>query len=245
MQKFPRKIKFETIKALLSRTGNQCAFPGCVHPIFNDSNLLVAQLCHIEAVSPDGPRYNPDTTTEQVNSYDNLVFLCYRHHRETDNQKAFDKGFLTKIKYEHEIKFKESGFKISDTVLTEVLTEINDYWDSVDNINKNEHTAFDFKIVIDTTADELKLIDEVRQIVKKLDWLISILPKNLEVDYFEIVCLGFPNNISRLTVLLEQLEIKILELKLVNEPKSAALRSELERLRTEFKKTAKNAGLLD
>ena len=85
MQKFQRKIKFETIKALLARSGNQCAFSNCVHPIFNDNNLFVSQLCHIEAISPEGPRYNPDATAEKVNSYSNLLFLCYRHHKETDD----------------------------------------------------------------------------------------------------------------------------------------------------------------
>lgn len=245
MQKFPRKIKFETIKALLSRTGNQCAFPGCDHPIFNDNNVLIAQLCHIEAVSPDGPRYNPTTTTDQVNSYGNLIFLCYRHHKETDDPNAFDTRRLVQLKNDHESKFREAGFGIDDKVLAEVLSQINDYWDTVDNVNKNEHTAYEFKIEIDVNADEQELLEDIRQLLNNLDRLLSVLPKQLEEKYFEIICLGIPNTFSRLSVLLEQLELKILELKHINEPQSLRIKEELDRLRIKFKETARNAGIAD
>jgi len=41
----------ETIKKLLLRSGNECAFPGCLEVLFNDDNKLIGECCHIEAAS--------------------------------------------------------------------------------------------------------------------------------------------------------------------------------------------------
>jgi hypothetical protein len=76
--------KLETIRALFARSGNQCAFPGCIHPLVNDKQKFIGQVCHIEAAMPEGERYNPEQNDEQRRSYENLLILCYQHHIETD-----------------------------------------------------------------------------------------------------------------------------------------------------------------
>lgn len=77
---YKRKISTNVYRSLLSRSGNQCAFPGCPKSIFNENHKLIAQLCHIEPVGDKEVRYNPNLTDELVNDYDNLLFLCYQHH---------------------------------------------------------------------------------------------------------------------------------------------------------------------
>ena len=47
----------QTIRALLSRTGNECFFPGCNHRFIDEDHLFIGQICHIEAAVPGGPRY--------------------------------------------------------------------------------------------------------------------------------------------------------------------------------------------
>jgi hypothetical protein len=245
MNGFPRKVKIETIKALLARTGNQCAFPNCGHPIFNNDNLLIAQLCHIEAVSPDGSRFNSETTTEKVNSYDNLVFLCYRHHKETDDVDNFPTHTLRQLKLDHERKFHESNFKVADRILNEILKEINDYWTEIETINKYEHVLPEFQVEIDVSSNEQQILINIRERLQHFDYLTRLLTKDLKQEYFEILCLGIPNTMTSISTLIDQLEIKILELKLLNDPSQKDIKEELNRMKLNFKETAKRAGYMD
>ena len=77
----------ETYKLLYVRSGNECAFPGCNHPIFNDDGLYIAQLCHIKAANVGGQRYDENQTDEQRRAPENLLFMCHRHHKETGPQR--------------------------------------------------------------------------------------------------------------------------------------------------------------
>ena len=106
-----------TLRAILARSGNQCAFPGCVHPIVNEKHQFIAQVCHIEAAAPDGQRYNPAMTEEQRRAYDNLLLLCYRHHIETNDIREFTVEALKRMKAQHEAQFQERLFKPSEEVV--------------------------------------------------------------------------------------------------------------------------------
>ena len=245
MKRLPRKILFKTIKALLAKSGNQCAFPNCNHALFNSNNLFISQLCHIEAISPEGPRYNPYTTTEKVNSYDNPILLCYQHHKETDDTSIYNTEKLRQIKCEHENRFKAHKFELVDNIVKRTLDEINDYWETVEQINSQEHIAPDFKVEIQTYDNEIVIINNINKQMKSLDKMLSDLIRKSKIHDFELICLAIPNTMTRLNVLLEQLEIRIFELKLINEPSKESLRKELNQLRENFKKTAKNAGLWD
>lgn len=95
-------VEKETLRNLALRSRNQCAFPGCTHPIMNDKNELVAELCHIEAAEEGGQRYNSAQSDEQRRSYENLMFLCHRHHKETDDVSIFTPEKLREMKSTHE-----------------------------------------------------------------------------------------------------------------------------------------------
>ena len=53
-----KKIPEKTLRLLYAHSGNQCAYPGCCAPIFEDDGLLTAECCHIKAFSIGGPRYD-------------------------------------------------------------------------------------------------------------------------------------------------------------------------------------------
>lgn len=90
------------LRDLAIRSRNKCAFPGCDHPILNERNNYIAELCHIEAAEPGGPRYNASSDDEVRRSYRNLLFLCHQHHKETDNEGEFPVERLRQIKEKHE-----------------------------------------------------------------------------------------------------------------------------------------------
>lgn len=62
----------DTIRDLAIRSKNQCAFPGCDQPLLGLTGDYIAELCHIEAAEPGGPRFNPQQSDEERRSYNNL-----------------------------------------------------------------------------------------------------------------------------------------------------------------------------
>lgn len=132
-----RAINSRVYKALLSRSGNKCAFKGCTHPIFNDKFEFVAQLCHIEAVSKKGQRFNPLLSIEEINSYENLLFLCYKHHAETNDVNIYTVKVLKEIKHEHESKYISSPYKVDMSHIFALKKEVEDYWSMVEDANIN------------------------------------------------------------------------------------------------------------
>ena len=98
-----RYIKPDVWKRLYAHSGNQCAFPGCCAPIFEDDGLYTAECCHIKAANPGGPRYDASQTAEDRNGLDNLMFLCSRHHTIVDaDVETYTTEKLQQIKQEHE-----------------------------------------------------------------------------------------------------------------------------------------------
>jgi len=103
----PRSIAPATKNRLYSLSGNQCAFPGCNEKLFNEEGKNFSNICHIEAASPGGERYNANSTDDYRRSYENLILLCSKHHTETNNIDKYTVDVLKKMKREHEAKFLE------------------------------------------------------------------------------------------------------------------------------------------
>jgi len=240
-----RSIKLKTLKALLAKSGNQCAFEGCSHPLFSEENIFVAQICHIEAVSPNGPRFNSTLSSESINSYENLLFLCYRHHKEIDRIGAYSIKKLKEIKSLHEKKFTTTQFSVDNEILEELLEEVNNYWKRIEHLNTIQHVTQDFRLPIDVTKDEVKLIEDIRGQFKVLLNISDMLTMNLKNECFEITSLAIPNTSTRLSILLDQLEIKVFEKKLSQNPSSKMLKRKLNALRAAFEQVADSVGLAD
>ena len=98
------------IKKLYALSGNECANPSCSNELVNpDDNAKDDQICHIEAASSNGPRYNPNQTDDERRSFDNLILLCHKCHDMIDNNPTiYTVELLKKWKQNHQEKVRNS-----------------------------------------------------------------------------------------------------------------------------------------
>lgn len=120
----------EVMRELYLLSGNNCAIPNCGSLIIDAKGVVVGEVCHISAAMPDGPRFDPQMTNEQRRQVSNLILLCRGHHAQVDSKQRredFPVSVLTKIKRDHEAKFKG---------IEDALTHSFDagYADSTDNL---------------------------------------------------------------------------------------------------------------
>jgi len=96
------------LKILFQRSGNRCAFPDCkrilVHPESDlDDPVVLSEVAHIVARSPDGPRGEYPLPLEERDKYDNLILLCEEHHHIVDTQPhTYTVERLRQMKSDHE-----------------------------------------------------------------------------------------------------------------------------------------------
>jgi hypothetical protein len=174
--------KIDVFKALFARSGNQCAFPGCTQPLINEKNKFIAQVCHIEAASEGGERYNPNGNDEHRRSYENLLILCYPHHVETNDVDEYPVERLLKIKREHEQMFLKSDFKLDEAVLYRLSFEMEKYWSDIDRLNQLEHIFADSGLAMDVKGDSsfFDVIASVHDAVDGIEKLLELLHKSDE-----------------------------------------------------------------
>ena len=260
----------DTYKLLYSRSGNECAFPQCNHPIFNDEGTYVAQLCHIRAANEGGPRYDKEQSNEQRRASENLLFMCYRHHVETDDVEKYSVSELENIKSTHESQFTETGKKITNEMLEQINNESKYYW------NRQKEKDFDINDLKMTTNFDFDELDLFNELLKAIDLIynycetcaISDDPLTLENDlkyllgkaeldyskiedipYFENPFalrnweyhnIGLPNLFSNLKMKLYQLRIKSFENIALLNPKNKVLKRQLALFREEFEELYDN-----
>ena len=92
-----RTYKPNDLKRLFALSGCECANPFCNNKLVaKDYNSILGEICHIEAASPDGPRYNPNQTDDERRGFDNLILLCESCHTIIDN-KANEKEYPVEL----------------------------------------------------------------------------------------------------------------------------------------------------
>ncbi len=92
---------------LWSRSAGHCQFPGCNEDLTRDdltaSFGVFGQIAHIVAASEDGPRGDAVRSTLLATEYENLLMLCYRHHRQVDTYvEAYPESTFRDFKVQHE-----------------------------------------------------------------------------------------------------------------------------------------------
>jgi len=113
MDNIPR---VETIRGLLENSGNQCAFPGCNHPVLNHRNQFIAKLSYLSV-----------TLDVNRNSQENLMFLCYRHYVETQDSITYPLEILKSIKENHENStFVESSSRFQLNTIASIQESMNE-----------------------------------------------------------------------------------------------------------------------
>lgn len=166
----------EVLRALFARSGNQCAFPGCTQSLISTNNKFIGQLCHIEAASPGGERYNSNQTDEERRAYDNLILMCYPHHIETDDTEAYTVDTLKEIKYQHESSSQANTFKVNEEVIYRLASEMESYWGEINLLNSVKHVCEEYAVPIKSGANFFDIQKDVLSLVDGLE----------EVDrYFE------------------------------------------------------------
>lgn len=127
MEKPKRNLSRKTEKVLFG-SSMHCAYPGCNNPLVEPSTeksdaVVVADECHIHAISPNGPRWIEGLTEKDLNSPDNLILLCPNHHRLVDGQpEIYTADLLKKWKQEQETKIINRLSAELDNVPSDVLS---------------------------------------------------------------------------------------------------------------------------
>lgn len=118
-----------TVKRLFALSGNRCAYPGCKQRLFDEKGNYFKNICHIQAESKNGPRYNKKLTVDERRSFQNLIILCTKHHGFVDNNSSFTAAKLKKMKKAHEAKFEKKPYEISENVLNRLIKSVNNQYE--------------------------------------------------------------------------------------------------------------------
>lgn len=103
-----RQYKPVTQRRLDILSGNECAEPNCNRKLIaEDGHSIISKICHIEAASVGGTRYNKNSNDDYRRSFENLILLCDEHHTIIDNkinENLYPVSLLKKWKTDHEAK---------------------------------------------------------------------------------------------------------------------------------------------
>lgn len=174
-----KKPSDKTLKFVYAKSGNQCAFPDCNLPIYEDNGVLTGECCHIEAYSKGGARYNDTTTEEEKNAESNLIMMCSRHHKIVDTDSStYTTEILKQMKSNHERQFSGTKRELDDKMLFALEQSMENYWRRLENIDNNDKT--DLKIKIDSETDIQTLLENIAESFKKLEDFLSFMAESDE-----------------------------------------------------------------
>ena len=121
-------ITQQTVKKLFALSGNKCAFPNCNNPIYDTENdSLLGEICHINAKSANGPRFDENQTNEERKSFENLILMCSNHHIVIDNDLiSYTVERLQEIKRNHESQNiqEEPSERIINNIMVNLLGNV-------------------------------------------------------------------------------------------------------------------------
>jgi hypothetical protein len=167
-----RNYTNKTLKRLFALSGNQCAFPGCEKRIVNEKNAKDSNICHIQAASKDGERYNSLMTDEQRADYPNLILLCIQHHDKTNDVAKYTVGVMEDMKQQHESYLLNEKFRNNPSMLKNTINALSNI--NMENIHDTEETAvFNIKDKIDFNSIKrnIAIIQEYKVYHQKINSL--------------------------------------------------------------------------
>ncbi len=180
-----REYKPSTQKRLFALSGNECYSPDCTRNLIaEDEKTIVAKICHIEAASLNGPRYNPDMTDDDRRDFKNLLLLCDEHHAiidNLDNANDYPKELLFEWKRNHENKLLNKKMTHS-TLLSQAVSVLANLDSPDDNDSNDENNNIPFnidkKIDYNHIQEYKYLIEEYKIYAGKIDALYNELEKS-------------------------------------------------------------------
>jgi hypothetical protein len=152
-----------TITKLVLNSGAKCAFPGCNQRLI-ENDQLIGQICHIEAASTGGQRYNVGQTDTERRNYDNLILLCANHHKVTDNVEIYTVEKLKEMKKTHEEKIEDEP--VLDLIeLDHVIGNLANSPDDFRYIFSNNFQPYkEYEFIEDVSKAESKLRGQLQHI---------------------------------------------------------------------------------
>ena len=192
----------QTIKKLFALSGNICAFPGCDEPLITKEGVVVGDICHIEAASTKGPRFNKNSDNDTRRSFDNLLLLCKKHHAIIDkNEDNYDVDFLREMKRHHESNFDEISLTKK---LEEAFDKQKDYYSSMEQsvYDTEKLTISTNEIVQDiqkklTSSFEMDLSDFIFYLSEEItEKNICRLHSDIMQDYYPEYLRGIYRNVE-------------------------------------------------
>ena len=169
-----RYIKPDVWKRLYAHSGNQCAFPGCCAPIFEDDGQLTGECCHIKAFSPGGPRYDASQTDEERNGVDNLMLMCCRHHAIVDkNVDRYTIEVLQEYKQTHEEKYSAVTLRLTEEQLRYLQMSSDNFWRRIERIDQEEEDLADLKMKVEASESIEDLLEDVKNEIYTINDIID------------------------------------------------------------------------
>ena len=169
-----RYIKPDVWKRLYAHSGNQCAFPGCCAPIFEDDGQLTGECCHIKAFSPGGPRYDASQTDEERNGVDNLMLMCSRHHAIVDkNVDRYTVEVLQEYKQMHEEKYSAETLRLTEEQLRYLQMSSDNFWKRIERIDQEEEVLADLKMNVEASESIEDLLEDVKYEIYAINDIID------------------------------------------------------------------------
>ena len=163
-----KKIPIRVLQLLYAHSGNQCAFPECGSPIFEDNGLLTGECCHIKANSIGGPRYDANQLEEERNGVENLILLCRRHHTIVDRDvDTYTVDVLQQYKKTHEEQYMAENLKLSDEDVKYLQRSGMAFWYHIQQID-TDNIVPDLKMKVDTNKSLEDLIYDLDAEIKKI-----------------------------------------------------------------------------
>lgn len=182
MENKARQYTRKTLNRLFLLSCNQCAAPDCDQSLeARDKKTSIAKICHIEAASPDGPRYNSKMTDDERRDFDNLILLCDECHSmidNKDNKKEATVTLLKKWKRNHEDKCRQNKLINNPRLLNQAVNAIASikFEKTLDENSVNTFNI-DKKIEYNSIKKYKYTIEEYRKYYGKLNSLYSELEK--------------------------------------------------------------------
>lgn len=127
----PRDYTRNTLRRLDTLSGNECAWPDCTKQLIakKDGKTIVSKICHIEAASKKGPRYNPKMTDDDRRHISNLILMCDECHQVIDNKENEDEYPVTRLqewKKNHESTKTYAILNDRPSLLNKAINAISD-----------------------------------------------------------------------------------------------------------------------
>ena len=152
-------MKTSDVKKLWALSGNQCSFPDCSENLVQELRVdrVLGEEAHIKGEKPKAPRYDPNQSEEDRDSYENRILLCPNHHTIVDSDaEAWTVEKLHDIKARHEKQIESNKqFPLLYDQLVQVVErfKVKDIYDNI-KVSNVINVKGSSKFYVDSSLEE-------------------------------------------------------------------------------------------